>query len=127
MTIELIDDLIYTAQKMPLLDGRAYRSYPNVDANTDKPFVVINPSGRSVLATDTDGQEMLVSLTYMVEIFADSPTAIDTIFENLNFLYSSKGLQNQGYNPSFNTDTETYTANAVWSGVSDRRGLVHRG
>lgn len=125
--IDLTDDIVGLAKSIPVLGGRVYRAYPNVDSDVDTPFAIINPATRNVIQTDTDGSELMVSVSFMADFFADSVSELDEIFAKLNELYNSKGLQNIGYNPSYQPTNEMYTANASWSGIVDRRGMVYRG
>ena len=122
--IDVISDMLDLAERA--VKGKAYRSWPAVQNLTD-PYAVVTPSGRTVLQSDDRGGELVVQLSYNVDIFANSQEAVNEAVELLTNLYNSKSIQCTGYSPSYATDNEMYTATASYYVVVDVRGMTYNG
>lgn len=122
--IDIIDDMVKKAGRVLAFGGRVYRSYPQL-LDRMSAFAVVNPAGRQTLLSDDDGSEILVSLTYVVSIFDETPEAVDDRFRELTSIYNNAHIQNAGYSPAYQTTNNMYTAQATYTARVDRRGFVY--
>lgn len=122
--IDIIDDMVKKAGRVLAFGGRVYRSYPQL-LDRMSAFAVVNPAGRQTLLSDDDGSEILVSLTYTVSIFDETPEAVDDRFRELTSIYNNAHIQNAGYSPAYQTTNNMYTAQATYTAKVDKRGFVY--
>jgi hypothetical protein len=119
--IEIIDDMIRTAKKVT---HTVYRSYPA--KNITAPAIVINPSGRNVLMTDEEGNEVVTQLSYTVDFLSKTQRGIDEMFRKLTKLYNRKNIHSTSYSPMYILTADVYGAVATYTVTVDRRGMTYR-
>ena len=121
-----MDQMVEIAQSVDAFENRVYRAYPAVYDNDGRPYAVLNPVGRNPVLIDERGSEIATTLMYSVDIYAESPIAIDEILRRLTDLYNRKGIQCTGYGPSYQSTNEMYCATANFSATVDVRGSTYR-
>lgn len=120
--IDIIGDVVSMIGDIPEIDGRVYRKWPQTKAKA--PYAVVDRVGRSVILTDADGSEIMVSLTYAVDIMASSPSELDTLQGAVTDALASINLHTTGDSPMWESSTKLYRRSLSFTGTVDRRGGV---
>ena len=121
--ISITDDLIEMARQVMEFGGRVYRTYPQRHM-LDMPYCVVSQVGRSQDLTE-NGQEVLVTVTYNVVVYAPTPDQAEDLADEVINIYNTKRIQNIGYNDSYLVDNNLWSATAVFQAKVDRRGNVY--
>lgn len=116
------DQMIAIAKQMPDFEGRVYRDYP--EAFPGSPLCTI-----SVISTTADlvigGEEIVTSITYSVDVFADSPDDAEDIMSELIDLYTAYNIVRVGGSSGFDSDCALYRANISLRAMLDKRGASY--
>lgn len=122
--IDITDWMIQTAKLCEAFSERVYRIYPQKNL-ADKTYCVITPTAHAPRLME-DGQEVIADLSWTVQIFAKSPTAVDDALSELTDLYGGRNITLNGISNGYNPDYRQYTAIVSYSATVDRRGCVFR-
>ncbi len=113
------DQMITIAKQMPDFEGRVYRDYP--EAYPGCPLCVI-----SVISSTADlviqGEEVVSSITYSVDVYADSPDDAEDIISELIDLYTAYNIVRVGGASGFDSESAMYRANISLRATLDKRG-----
>lgn len=122
--IDITSQVIEVAKRIPGIDGRAYRTYPQ--AKVKPPYIVVAPMGHMAELTDGDGSEIHARLTYSIDILATSPSEVDRYLSGLADRLARYNLHLTGQSPMFESSNSTYRVSTTFDGLVDRRGHTFR-
>lgn len=117
--IENTDQMITIAKQIEEFDDRVYREFPQTMPKA--PFAVL-----SVISMTADfvseGREVIASITYSVDVYADAPDDCADIASELNDLYSQYNIIRVGGSTGFDSDCSLYRVNTSLRATLDSRG-----
>lgn len=118
--IDILPDLIEELAALECLGGRVYRKWPQ--GRVDIPYALIERMGRSVVLSDDLGAEVVVNVTYSVDILARSPSELDSIQSDVTDTLARYNIHETGESPLFESTNRTYRRTISYEGTVDRRG-----
>ena len=118
--IDVIQDVIARVGSVGALAGKVYRKWPQTRAQA--PYAVVDRVGRSMVLTDTDGSEVIASLSYAVDIMASSPSELDDLESAVSDALAGINFHSTGSSPMWESSTKLYRRSLTFEGVVDRRG-----
>lgn len=117
--IRNMDQMITIAKQIPDFEGRVFREFPQVFP--EAPFVVISAvSGVADLVIG--GEEIISSMTYSVDVYADTPDDAEDLLSELNDLYTEYNIIRIGGSSGFDSNCALYRANISLRATLDKRG-----
>lgn len=122
--IDITSQIVNIAKRMPGIDGRAYRGYPQ--AKVVPPYITVEPMGPVPELTDADGSVIQTHLTYSIEILATSREEVDQYLSMLADRLARHNMYPTGQSPAFESSNHTYRTSMTFDGLVDRRGHTFR-
>lgn len=120
--IDITPQIVELVRSVDALGGRVYRKWPQTRA--EPPYAVVDRIGRSVVQTDGEGRELIVSLTYSVDVMARSPSELDAIEDEITDLLAPYHMHTTGSSPMWETTAHSYRRSLTYTGSVDLRGNV---
>ena len=123
--IDNIEQMISIARGVPALGNRVYREYPQKVDNVDfEPYAVITRGSRVPILIDSDNSELITSLSYHIDIFAEKPTDADDLLKAMVELYKPKRILCTGISSGYSAG-RMYYVTATFSVTLDIRGTPY--
>lgn len=122
--IDIMPQIIRICGRIPGIDGRVYRGYPQ--AHVEPPYMVVSPAGNSPELTDSDGSIISAHLAYTIDILARSQEDLDKYRSSLADRLARYNLYMSGLSDTFESSNHTYRISATFDGLVDRRGHTYR-
>jgi len=120
--IDIVDDVVAVCKAVEALDGHVYRRWPKVAKKTPMPACLISRMGASPVFTDADGSEVVVRLTYSIDINAESQEQADGIAEQVADGLARYNLHRTGFTDFYDDALRVYRVILTVTGTVDRRG-----
>lgn len=123
--IDNIEQMVSIARGVPGLGNRVYREYPQkVDNVSFEPYAVITRGSRVPILIDSDNSELITSLSYQIDIFAEKPTDADDLLKQMVELYKPKRILCTGISSGYSAG-RMYYVTATFSVTLDIRGTPY--
>lgn len=120
--IDATETLMKLARTCEAFEGRVFRLYPQRNL-TKKVYCVITPTVHAPVLIE-DGEEVIVQQAWNVQVVAGSPSAVDSIVDDITAKYGKRNILFEGISYGFSPEYHQYTAVASYSATVDRRGCV---
>lgn len=118
--IDVIDSVVKAVAGIDEVQGRAYRRWPK--KNLAMPAVLISHMGRNPIFTDADGSEVVVDLTYSIDINAKDQETADLITEKVSDVLARYNLHTVGHTDFYDDMLKVYRSIITVNGTVDIRG-----
>lgn len=120
--IDIVDDVVAVCKSVEALNGHVYRRWPKVSRKTPMPACIVSRVGSAPVFTDADGSEVVVRLTYSVDVNAESQEEADGIAEQVVDGLARYNLHRTGFTDFFDDALKVYRVIITVSGTIDKRG-----
>lgn len=120
--IDITVQIVELIKGVEALGGRVYRKWPQTRGEV--PYAIVDRIGRSVVLADGDGRELIVSLSYAVDLMASTPSELDALEEEVTDILSTYHMHTTGSSPMWETASQSYRRSLTFTGSVDLRGNV---
>lgn len=118
--IDIIDTIVSEIADIEEVQGRAYRRWPK--KNLAMPAVLISHMGRNPIYTDADGSEVVVDLSYSIDINAKDQESADIITEKVSDALARYNMHTVGHTDFYDDMLKVYRSIITVNGTVDIRG-----
>ncbi len=120
--IDITDSICKALETIPELEGRVYRAWPQTKLRGA--FATVFRISRVVESQAHDGRELVVRVTYSINLTAEDQARISALEEAVTDLMASYNLHSTASGPMLVDATNLYRQSVIVSGAVDWRGNV---
>ena len=118
--IDIIDDVIREIRSIESVGDNVYRRWPK--KKVAMPAVLVSRMGATPVFTDADGQEVIMTLYYSIDINANVQEDVESITAQVVDKLARYNLHRTGIQDFYDDALKVYRVILTVSGTVDRRG-----
>lgn len=118
--IDIIDDVIREIRSIEAVGDSVYRRWPK--KKVAMPAVLVSRMGATPVFTDADGQEVIMTLYYSIDINADVQEDAESITAQVVDKLARYNLHRTGIQDFYDDALKVYRVILTVGGTVDRRG-----
>lgn len=123
--IDITDDVVKILNAEPELKGKVYRRWPK--KSLKMPAVLVSRIGGNPIQTDADGSEVIATLTYSVDINANTQEKADSLTAIASDALSRYNLHRAGMTDFYDEVLQVYRVILTLTVTVDKRGNTFTG
>ena len=123
--IDVIDDIVKVLNSIDELKGKVYRRWPKKAVKM--PAVLVSRIGGNPTLTESDGSEVIASLTYSIDINANTQEKADSLTAIVVDTLSQYNMHRAGTTDFYDEVLQVYRCILTFMVTVDKRGNTFTG